>query len=203
MIKRFLLVGFVLLTAMPLVRGADEPVRVPEGVRYKPASEKVNDAAKDVLRKRFTAKASDADAIALFGDGFLICGPGLWAELKSDESLAKLKNGRVNIEVPVVDKNGKVIRKDKLEGKLFQTKDELLLFWKVFIKRTDLSGIKIRKLNTEELKLFWAMISFDITEPLFVLETKKHRVVVCFKAPDELKVVWMDDLQNLVRKEEK
>src|SRR5947207_9822916 len=63
-------------------------------------------------------------------DSILICGPGLWHDLKDDEALAKIKQGRVTFEVPVLGEDGKPIRTEKLEGKLFQSRDEILLFWK-------------------------------------------------------------------------
>jgi hypothetical protein len=76
----------------------------------------------------------------------------------------------------------------------------VLLFWRAFSARTDFSGLKIRKLNAEELKIFWAMIPFDITEPLFILESEQHKLLVVFKAPDELRIAWIDDYQNVALK---
>jgi hypothetical protein len=192
----------VILLLCAAIARAEDAVQVPEGIRYKEASAKVNDDAKELLRKRFTDKATDADVAAMF-DSMLICGPGLWRDLKSDESLAALPKGRVSFEVPVLGPDGKPTRTEKHEGKLFQSSDEVLLFWKAFIKRTDFSDLKIRKLNPEELRIFWAMISFDITEPLFILESGKHKLLVVFTAADHLKIAWIDDYQNVTLKQEK
>jgi hypothetical protein len=40
------------------------------------------------------------------------------------------------------------------------------------------------------------VISFDITEPVFVVEGKKHQVLVQFTSPQTMRVGWIDDLRT-------
>jgi hypothetical protein len=176
---------------------ADDPV-VPEGVRYKKASAEVNGRAEKNLLRVFTADAADKDVLDFFQKRVLICGPGLWQEIKGEPAVAKMVEGKVDITVPVLDGAGKPTGRDqKLKGQLFQTGEEVLAFWKAFCKHAEFTDTKVRKLTTEELKIYWAMISFDISEPVFVVEGKRHRILVQFTSPDDLRVMWIDDLANL------
>ena len=185
------------------VAHAEENVVIPKGIRYKKAPAKVNQEAKQALTKLFSDKTTKQDVLSLFETTTLICGPGLWRNIKTDSTLAELKVGKVLFAVPVLDDRGKKIRTDKQEGKMFQSKDEVLAFWKAFSERSDFTNLKPRKLNPEELTIFWAMIPFDITEPLFILESKKHKILVVFTSADELKISWIDDYQNISVKKHK
>ncbi len=176
---------------------AEDALVIPEGVRYKKASDKTNDEAKQILNKLFSHEATDQDVLSLVENKALVCGPGLWRDIKGDSAMSKIETGIVSFEVPVLDGAGKITRIDKYEGKLFQSADEVLLFWKAFSNKNDLTGFRIRKLNPVELKIFWAMIPFDITEPLFILESKEHKLLTVFESPDKLKVSWIDDYQHL------
>jgi hypothetical protein len=143
-------------------------------------------------------KASkDDDVLSLFETKLLTCGPGLWRDIKKDGALSKLDGGKAVFNLPVRGADGSIVRTDKLEGKIFQSPAEVLAFWKAFKQRTDFTDLKIRKLNQEELKIFWAMIPFDITEPIFVLDSKKHKILVVFTSPEKLKIMWIDDYQDI------
>ena len=185
---------------------ADEAVQVPKGVTYIPAKEQINDAARELLKERFKADATDEDVHALF-DNYLSCGPSLWCDLKDDEGLAKLTNGKLHLVIPIRDQ-GRVVRHEILDGKVFQKSDEVLVFWKAFVKRAEFENLKIRKLNPLELRVFWWMISFDITEPVFMMESEKHQYLVMFTPPradrpnEKLKICWIDDFQDLRQKYE-
>lgn len=176
---------------------SEEKVVVPDGVTYKVASTEVNEAAKRVLKRLFTPSASRGDILELFENGALICGPFLWREIKTDAGLSKLTLGRTQFQMPVVDSTGEVVRMNAAEGKLFQKAEEVELFWRAFVKRTDFTKMTIRKLNPEEMTAFWAMIPFDIAEPIFILASDKHKVLVVFTSAEELKIMWIDDFQNL------
>ncbi len=182
---------------------AEEKMIIPNGIRYKAAQDKVNKEAIQLLKKLFSGTATDQDVLSLFENKTLICGPGLWHDIKTNEAMSKINTGKGVFQMPVLDDNGKIIRMDKLEGKLFQSPDEVLAFWKAFTQKTDFSDLEIRKLNPDELRIFWAMIPFDITEPLFILQSRKHKILAAFTAPDKLKIMWIDDYRNMSFKKEK
>lgn len=197
---RILLPSIAALVLAATVIAADEPVApvVPEGVRYKKASAEVNERAEQKLRRVFAADAADKDVLDLFEKKVLICGPGLWQEIKDEPAVATMGEGKVTIQVPVLDGTAKPTgREQKFKGQLFQTDEEVLAFWKAFSKHADFADFKVRKLTTEELRIYWAMISFDISEPVFVVEGKRHRILVQFTSPEQLRVAWIDDLANL------
>jgi hypothetical protein len=54
----------------------------------------------------------------------------------------------------------------------------------------------VRKAGFEELALIWALVPFDIEEPLFVAESKRYRFLAAF-VKDGSSVMWIDDLQDL------
>src|SRR5215208_5610144 len=196
--KRTLLMLVTILAVM--LMGADEAIQVPKGITYIPATEQTNEAARQLLRERFKAGASDEDAQVLFDD-MLIVGPGIWGNLKDDENLSKIKGGKLNLKVPVLKPDGTHDHFDTMEGKIFR-KEQVLTFWKALVKQADLDGLKIRKLNPEELAIFWKMIPFDISEPIFMMESKKHKLLVLFLSPtpakpdQKLKIMWMDDFRS-------
>ena len=203
--KRILVMLVTIL--LPTLIRADEPVQVPKGVTYIPATDQINDAARTLLRERFNAKASDEDVRALFEDT-LFCGPGLWERIKGEENISKIKQGRLIMKLPVFKPDGRLDHFNTMEGKLFQTHEQVLVFWKALIKQSDLSNLTIRKLNPLELRMFWALISFDISEPVFMLESDKHKFIVQFMNPrpdkpdEKLRIMWIDDFQRIILKEE-
>ncbi|MCF6311580.1 MAG: hypothetical protein L3J39_03930 [Verrucomicrobiales bacterium] len=195
-IMRYLL-NVVVVCMLTFVAHAEEESVIPKGIRYKKAPAEVNKKAEQVIKRAFSLKATDQNILSLFESKTLICGPSLWHELKKDKVLSKLDKGKVVIQTPVLDNNGNISRMEKREGKLFQSPDEVLAFWKALSLRTDFTELKIRKLNPKELRIFWTMIPFDITEPLFILESKKHKILTVFTSPDKLKIMWIDDYQNI------
>jgi hypothetical protein len=50
----------------------------------------------------------------------------------------------------------------------------------------------IRKANEEELKYYWSVISFDIDEPLLIIETKEHNYILNI-LKNNLKLMWLDE----------
>jgi len=181
---------------------ADELV-IPEGINYIKTTEETNQLAKAKLLKLFTSEAKKEEVLSLFANKFLICGPALWLEIKDDKSLSEIETGTVALQMPIINDKQELVRMQEESGKLFQSPDEIWIFWNAFVKRTDFTDLKIRKLNPLELEIFWAMIPFDITEPLFILESQQHKILTVFASPDDLKIMWIDDYQNVTFEEKK
>ena len=84
-----------------------------------------------------------------------------------------------------------------LEGKLFQTAAEVKAFGKLFRRTYKFdSTSRVRRPTPAELSLYWAMISFDITEPIFVVESKRAKILAQF-VEKEMKIMWIDDYQDM------
>jgi len=178
---------------------AEEEVQIPPGVRYTKTSDEINERARKLISAAFTAKASEKDVFGLFSDKLLICGPGLWSEIRDENAFANIKTGAVNIQFPIG--SGAARHVEMLEGKLFQNRKDVLAFWHVFAKKTDFEAIQIRKMTAAELSVYWAMISFDINEPIFMVECKQRRVVLQFTSPENLTITWIDDLASFLPKD--
>jgi hypothetical protein len=190
---------FLLLIAVaPTAFGAAaqaQDVDVPEGVRYKYAAEALNAKARDKALVALSQTDAKQGLQTLFGTR-LICGPYLWEQIKSEPEMAAVQKGRVIFKIPVRE-NGNVTRTDEKEGKLFQSPEEIAMFSKAFAKIYDYEERrKVRKLTAPELGLHWSMISWDITEPIFIVESKSRRILLAFAARD-LSVRMIDDYQLL------
>ena len=85
----------------------------------------------------------------------------------------------------------------ELEGKLFQNKEEVAAFWKAFWRKYKPDPqAKIRRPTAKELDLYWAMIPYDITEPIFMIESKEATILAHF--PDKkMKLGWIDDYKDV------
>jgi hypothetical protein len=61
--------------------------------------------------------------------------------------------------------------------------------------RKEINGEKfiIRKLNERELQYYWAVISFDIDEPLLIVETSTHKYILNILKKN-LKLMWLDEV---------
>lgn len=195
MIRSYLIsIFFVLVVSC---HAAVDSLIIPEGVRYRRASENVNDAALQNLNKWYRPDLARADISRLFLDSVLICGPFLWKELSHDESLAKLEYGRMSFHMPIVDSVGKITQMNKAEGKLFQSPEEQWIFWRAFQKRTEFADLKIRRLAPEELAAFWSMIPFDIEEPIFIVESPSNKTLVLFTGSDNPRIMWIDEFREI------
>jgi hypothetical protein len=168
---------------------AAEPV-IPEGVVYKKATAEANRTAIEKLSQAFLGPGGAAVGEELC-DQTLICGPGLWANLRDDAELKKIETGVTTFRVPAGD------QMLVMKGKLLQTNDEVATFWQAFARRyeRDPSAI-IRRPTAEELNLYWAMIPYDITEPVFVIEGRSYRLFVDLSG-DGAKIHWVDDYKNM------
>ena len=173
-------------------------IDIPDGVNYTYATDELNAKAKEKIRIAFSHTAENQRLQTIFGDR-LICGPYLWDQIKSDKTVAEIKQGHVIFQVPVLEQ-GKVVRMDRAEGKLFQSEDEIAAFSNAFSNVYHYDEARsIRKLTAQELNLHWSMISWDISEPIFVVESESHKILLSIVA-DELTVLWIDDYQVLSTK---
>jgi hypothetical protein len=197
-IRRSLLIPILCLLGLACL-SVDDPV-IPNGVNYKKTTDAINESARKKIGTLLAGNATDKDVLGFFQQNAVICGPGLWQQIKADPALAKIENGNVTFAVPVLDAQGKTKRIDKLEGKLFQDDADVLAFWKAFPAKDELKDARIRKLTSDELSIYWSMISFDITEPVFIVESKNHRILMQFTSPDNLRVSWIDDFSNITMK---
>ncbi|WP_278352440.1 hypothetical protein [Chryseobacterium gleum] len=152
-----------------------EQITIPNGVVYHYANEIINKKAKRILTESLTNTANDD----LLGKN-LIIGPTLWKRFKSIETLKSIPDSLI-FHIDDVE----------IEGKMAKKLDDSKKIWNEFKKEVS-GNYQIRKANEDELKYYWSTISFDIQEPLFIIQTENHYYIVNF-LKEELKLFWLDE----------
>ncbi len=179
---------------------AQEKLVVPPGVRYKEAPPEVNSTVRSALSELFAAPYKVRTPRAIFADRMVLCGPLLWAQIKTFPEMKGITAGQVEFRVPI-GREGEPREARLLEGKLFQTPEEVAALWSAVLKTI---GPKekfiIRRANPAEIKLYWAMVPYDLEEPIFVAQSTKHAFLVdLVPGPDGAphRISFIDDYRVL------
>lgn len=153
-----------------------EKVTIPDGVTYKYADNKVIEKAKKLVRENLSDKPNYKIL-----QSTLIIGPELWKRFKDSKEIHKIEEGNVDFHVDDLI----------LKGKMTQDLDDAKIVWDELRKEIT-ESYTIRKATENELKYYWSVISFDIDEPLLILETKSHNYILNL-LKDDLKLMWLDE----------
>lgn len=109
------------------VASAVKAQQIPEGVRYKKASDEMNQKAKSILENALGPKAESVN-IESISEGAIACGPLLWDAIKGGAG-KELKEAHLMAVIiganPPVQKEGRGVR----------TSEEKRAFWKLFVER--------------------------------------------------------------------
>jgi hypothetical protein len=153
-----------------------ETIKIPKGIVYNYCDNKVIEKAKKLI----TNNLSNNNDYKLLQEN-LIIGPQLWKRFKDNKKIQKIKKGKVTFHVDNLE----------LDGKMSQDLNDSKIIWDEF--RNEVSqNYLIRKANEEELKYYWSVISFDIDEPLLIIETKEHNYILNI-LKNNLKLMWLDE----------
>jgi hypothetical protein len=156
-----------------------EKINIPKGIVYKYCDKSIDEKARQLIKSNI----ADSSQYSLSGD-LLIVGPVLWSRLKNINKLAKISGGNT---IFIVDDK-------QLTGKAMQKIDDSRAVWDEIRKEINKQPFTIRKLNEKELKYYWSVISFDIDEPLLIVETKEHKYILDIMSKDPLKLMWLDEV---------
>jgi len=127
---------------------AEDPV-IPTDIVYKKAESEVNRKAFDKLSGFFLATNPTTTYDNLFSD-ILVCGPGLWRNIKDDAEMKGITTGITQLRIPTQD------GVQTLEGKIFQRTAEVESFQRAFVRHYKFdSQTVIRRPTTRELKIYW------------------------------------------------
>ncbi|MEQ1675593.1 MAG: hypothetical protein ABL876_02755 [Chitinophagaceae bacterium] len=155
-----------------------DSVDVPKGVVYKYASPELVEKAKALITKELgDISTYELDA------GILFVGPVLWTRYQEIPSMAAIPGGNVTIN----------FNKEKLSAKMTQDKDGFKKIWDQLRQEVKGKEITLRKATYKELQYYWAVISFDIDEPLLIAEAGDHRFILNL-SPKTMKLVWLDEV---------
>ena len=169
----------------------DEDPVIPTDIVYKKAGSEENRKAFDKLSGFFLATNKTAIYDNLFSD-MLVCGPGLWRNIKDDAEMRQITTGVTQLRIPTQE--GVQTR----EGKIFQRKEEVESFQRAFVRQYKFdSQTVIRRPTARELRIYWAMIPYDIEEPIFIVESKDATILVDFVGKEDARISWIDDYRQI------
>ncbi|MBF4466118.1 hypothetical protein [Flavobacterium sp. LC2016-12] len=157
----------------------NETISIPKGVVYKYADAKTVEKAKKLISDNL----SENNDYKILQNN-LIIGPALWKRFKGNEKIQKIEGGEIQFHVDNII----------LDGKMSQDMFDSKIIWDEF-KNEVSNKYTIRKANENEVKYYWSVISFDIEEPLLIVETKEHNYILNLLKKD-LKLLWLDEAPN-------
>jgi hypothetical protein len=168
-------------------RGLAADVEVPPGIVYKPVDAATDAKARQAITEAFSAGAPQV--FALLTDP-VICGAAYWSAIKGDPAIHAAATIPSHFKFPA----GPTGQVQTMEGATF----------KEAAARQVLAGRlaadvgkdpALRKLRPDELRVYWAMIPFDIEEPLYILEVGKKRFLLNLQRHEEqFSVMWVDEI---------
>lgn len=155
------------------------PAQVPPEVRYQTTDANSWQGAADLLRR---VLASDyAGEQGIFGKVVAV-GPFLWERLRQEPRFL------------APDGPPMVVQPYGVVGKGFRTPEGIrMVEADLRAQMAQDGGFRLRRPTREEIALYWALIPFDIVEPLFIAETAHHKYLLHFV---EGRVLTVDDYQE-------
>jgi hypothetical protein len=165
-----------------------QPVDIPKGVHYKIASDSINNAAKKIIM----LELAEPKNYSLF-DKLLYVGPQLWSRYQKIPALNNIPGGNTQINIPQYDKQGNVVGQKSAPAKLIQNTDGFKLLWDQLIQDLSADTVNIRKLTSKEIEYYWAVIFYDIEEPVFAIENRKIKILMQLTS-DQFRLFWIDEL---------
>jgi hypothetical protein len=148
------------------------PERSPSMVHYRYADGAVVEETARQISRHFIVTAKDPNQIWA---GAVAVQAGAWKLFESDDRLGKILATRYAARVPTP--SGSL----DLKQILLRDPDEIKeLDSRVCEMVAADGGGRVRALRADEMRTWWQFISYDITEPIFVLETadQRHRFII-------------------------
>jgi hypothetical protein len=177
----------------PILSGSPQPAFNPpaDAAWYRRASDEINQKAKLKLERALSIKASETNADDLFAKA-VVCGPLLWEALKDQTDTALRESLRLNF-IMLIPKGA------TKEGRSFVKPEPKQSFWNLFMEKVKGSNSTlVRRASKPELEYYWSTISFNIEEPLFVVDIGNREVLFNFVVENgEPKIFWVDIVGDL------
>lgn len=176
--KKIILILPVLFTVAVFAQ-KKETISIPTYVNYKYCKPKAYAAAKELTLSELV---ENDPSYRLVIENFFI-GPTMWERIDSMEDIADIEGGKVTFHVD----------RKKLDGKYIQSWEDGKIVWDQI--RSEFNGVpmRLRKATFEELEYFWAVISYDIVEPLIIGETSERKYIFDLD-PKTFCLEWLDEV---------
>lgn len=163
----------------------------PNAIVYQAASPEVNERATAALLEC----VGRSDCNMLLGE-HLDCGPFLWSQLKDHPALAGL-GSPIEFTVPG-SAQAESAGTNSFAGRRFETQSDVRAFWKVFAERCPLKQFRIiRRLTSEECRIYWALTRTKIAEPIFALASPDTKIVIRLTGAFGFHFAFIDNFQDV------
>jgi hypothetical protein len=157
-----------------------EKIDIPKRVVYNYCKPKIYEEAKEIVTKEL----SDQLEYSLV-ERILMVGPVLWTRYSKVDEFSKIEGGNMTL----------LVDKKQLAGKMTQDIEDSKKIWNKIREEVNGEEFKLRKATYAELDYYWTVISWDIEEPLIIIETSKHRYILNLN-PKTMKLLWLDEAPN-------
>jgi hypothetical protein len=175
--KKALFPCLLFLLPLPVFSQVDS-IRIPPNVKYAYCDTATYNLAKRMVEKELGTKPD----YKLIGN-ILFVGPVIWDRYRDVKTLKKIEGGNMTL----------MVDDQKLSGKLTQKAEDGKKVWDQVRKEVSGKPYKLRKATYKELQYYWAVINFDIEEPLIIIETEKYNYLVNIN-PDKMTLLWLDQI---------
>ena len=189
--KTYFIICFIVIVMAIVFSHSASAQQIPPGIRYRKASDEINQKARSLLEDALTAKPGTVN-IDSISSGPIACGPLLWEAIK-DNAGKELRDATLMV---LIINAAKPLQK---EGRGLAKPEQRRAFWNLFIEKVKSgNSFTVRKAETSDIAYFWATIPFDIEEPLQIIDFGKVKVLVNFMIKNgEPKIFWMDIVGDL------
>lgn len=166
----------------------------PDGVTYVMASDTVNKVASDNLAAAFSGNSLDLSDLISKGidkNGKVLLGVYLSQVLAKRPEYVQGSLAGGEYQLPLSKKDGVIIHAKLLAAnKQEQVKSLAALLAKIY---TPAKPFTIRKLTKDEMALIWFYISWDLVEPVYLVESNGDKLVFQFD-PSGTSLTWIEDI---------
>jgi hypothetical protein len=169
---------FVIVLSSDIYGQKVDSVEVPKGVVYNYCDPLLVRRAELTVRKDLSSNSNYA-----LIDNILWIGPVLWSRYKEVKTLSVIEGGNTTL----------LVDNKKLSAKLIQNVTDSKKIWNQLREEVNTSSYSIRKASYKELQYYWSVISFDVDEPLLIIDGAKHRYILNI-SPKTMKLLWLDEV---------
>ena len=160
---------------------------VPDGITYITKDNSINTQALEKLTNLIIDQTNDEIPKSIG------CGPFFWKELLN----ASFFSQEIGIPMEIYVLNGDTLQ--KLEGRVIRWEDQTIKLLSILRRIVSSSDeYHFRKLSAQEMQLYWMMISYDIEEPIFMLEGPGINLLI--DCTDEGEIFFIDNYYQLLHR---
>jgi hypothetical protein len=170
-----------------------EPI-APEGIKYVIATDAANNLAVDELKTAFSGNQVNISDLMTKGveiSGKVLLGVYLSQILANNPSYIEGSFAGGEYQIPLSKKDGVIIHAKLLA---IDKQRQVKMFTELFSSTYKPSQpVTIRKLTKDEMAMIWFYISWDLDEPIYVVESGGKKLVFEFD-PSGSSLTWIEDI---------